>query len=138
MASQAAEINRDLSLRLKELTVAKAEWGTKRTCPKCGNRFYDLGNDNPIVCIDCGESWKHEPILKARPSAVARPEPKKPEVEKTDDDNDADASLADEAGLLVETEDDDEDESVVADVSLDDDDENLDDVVDTSSIKDES
>ncbi|WP_295446445.1 FYDLN acid domain-containing protein, partial [Sphingorhabdus sp. EL138] len=22
--------------------MIKAEWGTKRTCPKCGVRFYDL------------------------------------------------------------------------------------------------
>nr|WP_202899649.1 FYDLN acid domain-containing protein [Kordiimonas gwangyangensis] len=22
--------------------MAKPEWGTKRTCPKCGTRFYDL------------------------------------------------------------------------------------------------
>ena len=23
--------------------MVKPEWGTKRTCPKCSTRFYDLG-----------------------------------------------------------------------------------------------
>jgi uncharacterized protein (TIGR02300 family) len=118
--------------------VAKAELGTKRTCPKCGNRFYDLGNDSPIVCIDCGESWKHEPILKARPSVVAKPEKKKPEVEKTEDEDD-EASLIDEAGIILDADDDDDDnsddDSVIAEVSLDSDDENLDKVVAASITK---
>ena len=44
--------------------MAKPEWGTKRTCPKCGERFYDLGKDDPVSCIECGESWSPEPVLK--------------------------------------------------------------------------
>ncbi|WP_235515851.1 FYDLN acid domain-containing protein, partial [Sphingomonas sp. Leaf10] len=27
--------------------MVKPEWGTKRTCPKCATRFYDLGNEDP-------------------------------------------------------------------------------------------
>ena len=34
--------------------MPKAEWGTKRACPKCAVRFYDLNKD-PIVC-PCGEA----------------------------------------------------------------------------------
>ncbi|MEO7814042.1 MAG: FYDLN acid domain-containing protein, partial [Sphingomicrobium sp.] len=30
--------------------MVKPEWGTKRTCPKCATRFYDLGKDDPIGC----------------------------------------------------------------------------------------
>jgi uncharacterized protein (TIGR02300 family) len=37
--------------------MVKAEWGTKRTCPKCGTRFYDLTKDEPVECIDCGNQW---------------------------------------------------------------------------------
>lgn len=116
--------------------MAKKEWGTKRTCPKCGTRFYDLGNDEPIVCIDCGESWKHEPILKARPSVVPRPEKKTAEIEDKEEMSD-DIEIDDEvASLLVETDDDsDDDDSVIADVSLDDDDDNLSEVVDVNIIK---
>lgn len=46
--------------------MVKAEWGTKRTCPKCGTRFYDLGNETPVECINCGETWEPEPVLKSK------------------------------------------------------------------------
>ncbi|MEE8622478.1 MAG: TIGR02300 family protein, partial [Alphaproteobacteria bacterium] len=32
--------------------MAKPEWGTKRTCPHCGARFYDLRRET-IVCPKC-------------------------------------------------------------------------------------
>lgn len=46
--------------------MAKPEWGSKRGCPKCGTRFYDLGKDDPVTCISCGNSWVPEPILKSK------------------------------------------------------------------------
>ncbi len=46
--------------------MVKPEWGTKRTCPKCATRFYDLGKDAPVTCIDCGVSWEPEPVLKSK------------------------------------------------------------------------
>ena len=46
--------------------MAKPEWGTKRSCPKCGERFYDLGKDEPVTCIECGEEWYPEPVLKSK------------------------------------------------------------------------
>ena len=46
--------------------MIKAEWGTKRQCPKCGTRFYDLQNDDPVTCIECGNAWAPEPILKSK------------------------------------------------------------------------
>jgi len=46
--------------------MAKPEWGTKRSCPKCGERFYDLGKDDPVTCIECGEEWHPEPVLKTK------------------------------------------------------------------------
>lgn len=48
------------------MTLVKAEWGTKRACPKCNTRFYDLGNDEPVTCINCGHAWAPEPILKSK------------------------------------------------------------------------
>jgi uncharacterized protein (TIGR02300 family) len=33
--------------------VAKPELGTKRLCPGCGAKYYDL-NRNPITCPKCG------------------------------------------------------------------------------------
>jgi uncharacterized protein (TIGR02300 family) len=46
--------------------MIKPEWGTKRGCPKCGTRFYDLGKDDPVTCINCGVNWEPEPILKSK------------------------------------------------------------------------
>ena len=46
--------------------MIKAEWGTKRTCPKCATRFYDLQKDDPVTCINCGNAWTPEPILKSK------------------------------------------------------------------------
>jgi uncharacterized protein (TIGR02300 family) len=46
--------------------MVKAEWGAKHGCPKCGTRFYDLGKDDPVTCIECGYAWNPEPVLKSK------------------------------------------------------------------------
>ena len=46
--------------------MVKPEWGTKRTCPKCSTRFYDLGKEDPVHCIECGTEWVPEPVLKSK------------------------------------------------------------------------
>ena len=46
--------------------MVKPEWGTKRTCPKCSTRFYDLGKEDPVHCIECGSEWLPEPVLKSK------------------------------------------------------------------------
>ena len=67
--------------------MVSAELGTKRTCPSCGTRFYDLLR-NPIVCPHCGVSFVAEarlpskgehvgPVVKVRESVV--PEPVEPD-----------------------------------------------------------
>ena len=43
----------------------KREWGTKRTCPSCGARFYDLGR-KPISCPKCHATYSPEDCLKNR------------------------------------------------------------------------
>ncbi len=102
--------------------MAKPEWGTKRQCPKCGTRFYDLGNDSPIKCIDCEHKFKPEIILKSK----MHPLELIPE-EKADD---TEEDLLDEKELL---EDDSDDVAIEADdntvVLSDDDDTNVADVV---------
>lgn len=57
--------------------MVKAELGTKRTCPSCATRFYDLMK-NPIVCPKCGVSFLAAAILPSKgdfPGAAA-PQPK--------------------------------------------------------------
>ncbi len=46
--------------------MIKPEWGTKRACPKCNTRFYDLTKDDPVTCINCGNAWVPDPILKSK------------------------------------------------------------------------
>jgi len=46
--------------------MVKPEWGTKRTCPKCSTRFYDLGKEDPVTCIECGTAFVPEPVLKSK------------------------------------------------------------------------
>jgi uncharacterized protein (TIGR02300 family) len=46
--------------------MVKPEWGTKRTCPKCSTRFYDLGHNDPVHCIECGTNFVPEPVLKSK------------------------------------------------------------------------
>ena len=52
--------------------MVKPEWGSKRTCPKCGSRFYDLGKDNPVHCInpECATDFVPEPVLKSKQPLV--------------------------------------------------------------------
>ena len=56
-----------------ETLMVKPEWGTKRTCPKCSTRFYDLTNDNPVHCIECGTEWVPEPVLKSKQPMAFEP-----------------------------------------------------------------
>lgn len=46
--------------------MVKAEWGAKHGCSKCGTRFYDLGKDDPVTCVECGHSWIVDPVLKSK------------------------------------------------------------------------
>ena len=93
--------------------MVKPEWGTKRTCPKCSTRFYDLGNEEPVHCIECGTEWMPEPVLKSKQpmafEAAPSADKKVPEPEKDDDDldinEDEEVSADDEVDL--ETGDDD-------------------------------
>jgi uncharacterized protein (TIGR02300 family) len=52
--------------------MVKADWGTKRACPNCGARYYDLHHD-PIICPKCGAAFDPEALLKTRRVRVAAP-----------------------------------------------------------------
>ena len=95
--------------------MVKPEWGTKRTCPKCSTRFYDLGAEDPVHCINCGNDWIPEPVLKSKqplafeaaPVAVAKEPAGDAELEAEDLAIDEDAEVsADEEGD-IDTGDDD-------------------------------
>ncbi len=109
--------------------MAKPEYGTKRLCPNCGTRYYDMRRD-PIVCPHCGSAFDPEALLKTRrtraPAAAVAAAVVEEEIEPdlTGDEAvepaDPDAALVpdseeDEDADDVETED--EDEEVLEDAS---------------------
>jgi len=110
--------------------MVKPEWGTKRTCPKCATRFYDLGKDSPVTCIACGVLWDPEPVLKSKqplPYEEVAPKPSQVadsdlaqvdtdldidlDVDEDNDspDNEVDLGVDDDLGVeAVDTEGDDD------------------------------
>lgn len=45
--------------------MTKEAWGTKRSCPKCSARFYDLGK-MPVHCPKCSFEFDPAQMLKPR------------------------------------------------------------------------
>jgi uncharacterized protein (TIGR02300 family) len=110
----------DLTTRSRPL--AKPEWGTKRICPSCGARYYDLLRD-PVVCPKCSTPFDPEAFLKARRSRPAAPVEKELEpVGAGDIDADVETEEADrveeeEEGVPLEEEAEEEDEELIEDAS---------------------
>ena len=79
--------------------MSKPTLGTKRVCPSCAARFYDLGR-SPITCSVCQAVYPVTPPASSRRSTRAAPaEEKKPEVVEADPpvSTDADVISLDEA-----------------------------------------
>ena len=73
--------------------MIQPEWGTKRTCPKCATRFYDLQKDDPVTCIECSYAWMPEPILKSKqpmPFEQVKPDKVEADADLAGDDEDID------------------------------------------------
>ncbi len=88
--------------------MARPNLGSKRVCPSCSAKFYDLGRD-PAVCPECGA--KHPQANFRKPRRVKPPAPraapKKPVPKEEAEDS-------------IDLEDENEDEEDAED--LDDDD----------------
>jgi len=100
-------------------TLVKADLGTKRGCPSCGARFYDL-TKRPIECPKCGFSFEPEALYKQRRGR--QPEPAvgvvpaaEAEEEESDDENEdseeEEEEVVEEAPLIVAATGEDEDEA---------------------------
>jgi hypothetical protein len=111
----AADAADKIDCQIGVLTMVKPEWGTKRTCPKCATRFYDLGKDEPVTCIECGNAWMPEPVLKSKqpmPFEAAVETPEKAETQDDDlaaeelvPDEDEEPSADDEVDLATDDDD---------------------------------
>lgn len=122
--------------------MVKPELGTKRTCPSCSAKFYDLLKE-PSECPICEFTFVAEPLLPSKNDTVVKvkeeaetPAEEKSEdevevvsledVEEGDDAEDPDiAAIADIEDVEV---DDDSDSEADSDKFLEDDDENGDNV----------
>lgn len=112
--------------------MAKPELGTKRLCPNCGTKYYDLDRD-PILCPKCGTAFTAAAVqLRAKAMPVqedeAEPEEALPvdfvsleeadaeasggeEVPEIEDEEIADIEddIHDDDDTFLETDDEDED-----------------------------
>ncbi|KZM50922.1 TIGR02300 family protein [Labrenzia sp. OB1] len=117
--------------------MAKPELGTKRLCPSCGAKYYDLNRD-PITCPKC--STVFETVMTARAAKAAKAA-EKPEEEEDDDDvvapdtvplEEADAETEDTGEVVPDLEDAevdvDDDDTADDGVFIDDEDEDEDEV----------
>ncbi len=95
--------------------MAKPEWGTKRICPSCGTRYYDLMR-RPVICPKCATPFDPEAFLKSRRARPAAPVEKELEpvgAEELDTDveteeEEGDVAVEEEALPLEEAEEEDE------------------------------
>ena len=76
--------------------MAKPEWGAKHGCPKCGVRFYDLGKDDPVTCVECGYAWHPEPVLKSKQPIPYEEVKKEPVVTEDEDLAEEDLDIDDD------------------------------------------
>src|SRR4029453_8177968 len=91
----AATATRHANKQWSDDPMVNPEWGTKRSCPKCSTRFYDLGKEDPVTCISCGTAWLPEPVLKSKqplPFEVAQPD----KAKEADEDLAAEELVPDE------------------------------------------
>src|SRR3954467_15815664 len=90
---------------IKEPPLAKPEWGTKRICPSCGTRYYDLMRD-PVVCPKCSTPFDPEAFLKARRARPVAPVEKELEPVGADEiDPDLEADEVEDVEAAEEEED---------------------------------
>src|SRR5580693_637065 len=102
----------------KEQHLAKPEWGTKRICPSCGTRYYDLLRES-VICPKCSTPYDPEAFLKARRSRAVAPVEK--ELAPVGDDADIEAedveAVEDEEAVPLAEGDEEEEEEIIEDAS---------------------
>lgn len=99
-----------------EERLGKAELGTKRACPSCGSRFYDL-NKSPVACPGCAhefvpdEGGRNRRARQSVDPVAVKPAEKERVAETVEDE----VLEADDADAV--SDDDNEDDDVLEDAS---------------------
>ena len=119
--------------------MVKADLGTKRVCPSCGARFYDLSK-RPIECPKCHFAFEPEAMYKQR--RPRQPEPAQPEPQVAEpEEEEAEEETTEREEAIVEpvegepeisTGDDEEEEEAVEE-----DEDDVSGIIDTDIEKDE-
>src|SRR5579872_7093775 len=91
-----------LSVLRWKTTLIKPELGTKRVCPSCAARFYDL-QKRPIECPKCSFAFEPELLLKQRRTRL--PEEKPVPAAKAEDDEEEELETEDEESAAEPAED---------------------------------
>jgi uncharacterized protein (TIGR02300 family) len=104
-----------------ELRLAKPEWGSKRICPSCGTRYYDLLR-KPVICPKCATPFDPEAFLKSRRARPVAPvekelEPVGGDELDTDSENEESEPAVEEEEALPLEEAEEEDEELLEDAS---------------------
>src|SRR5215470_17570635 len=94
-----------------EWMVAKPEWGTKRICPSCGTRYYDLMRE-PVICPKCDTPFDPEAFLKSRRARPVAPVEKELEPVGADE-LDAELETEEETEIAEEEEEEAEEGEAV-------------------------
>ncbi len=106
---------------LWERMVAKPEWGSKRICPSCGARYYDLLRE-PVICPKCATPFDAEAFLRSRRTRPAPPVEKElepvgaDEIDAEVETEEAEAAEEEEEAVPLE-EAEEEDEELLEDAS---------------------
>jgi uncharacterized protein (TIGR02300 family) len=102
----------------KESPLAKPEWGTKRICPSCGTRYYDLMREQ-VICPKCSTPYDAEAFLKARRSRPAAPVEKElaPVGDEVDTELEVEETAEEEGAVALAEGDEEEEEEILEDAS---------------------
>ncbi len=101
--------------------MAKPDLGTKRLCPSCATRFYDL-KKNPVVCPSCETAVPTEPVLKPKRAAAKEAAPvKAAEPAVVPDESEDELAEAKDIDVEVEDDEDDDEESLIENMDEDED-----------------
>ena len=112
----------------KEVQVAKAEWGRKLTCHKCGVKYYDMKKKN-VRCPECDAEYKAVKIKPRRGMRTDNPKLTPKKTIKSDPEGEViDVDLDDEN--LDAGNDENQDNTIMEDTSdISGDDEDIEEVV---------
>ena len=108
--------------------MAKAGWGCKLTCHKCGVKYYDMRKET-VRCPECDAEYKAEKIKPRRGTRTETPKPTPEKPTKSDSEGELIGVDLDD-DILDSENDENQDNTIMEDTSdISGDDEDIEEVV---------